>query len=86
MSVDVFKLIAALRAGPVTVSHAELRAMALAADLEPTENRPALVAMARDKWEESGQIEIDDDALISEGEDPGFYVQAWLWVEKEEEN
>jgi hypothetical protein len=27
-----------------------------------------------------GEVEIDDDAKVSRGEDPGAYVQAWVWV------
>jgi hypothetical protein len=27
-----------------------------------------------------GELEIDDDAIVSKGEDPGAYVQAWIWV------
>lgn len=27
-----------------------------------------------------GEIEVDTDALVSRGEDPGCYVQAWIWV------
>lgn len=28
-----------------------------------------------------GEIEIDADALVSMGEDPGAYVMAWVWVD-----
>jgi len=31
-----------------------------------------------------GEIEVDDDAIISPGSDPGAYVQAWLWVTAED--
>jgi hypothetical protein len=34
--------------------------------------------------EEEGILEIDDDATISRGEDPGCYVQAWIWVNYED--
>lgn len=27
-----------------------------------------------------GELEIDDGATISEGDDNGAYVQAWVWV------
>ena len=27
-----------------------------------------------------GEIEIDEDAVVSPGDDPGAYVQAWVWV------
>lgn len=29
---------------------------------------------------EEGEIEIDDNAKISRGDDAGAYVQAWVWV------
>jgi hypothetical protein len=35
-------------------------------------------ALARD-----GEIEIDEDAVVSIGDDSGAYVQAWLWVSDE---
>jgi hypothetical protein len=38
---------------------------------------------AKDK-QVDGEIEIDDDALVSVGEDCGAYVQAWLWVRADE--
>lgn len=31
-------------------------------------------------YAEEGKIEIDEDAEVSRGDDPGAYVQAWLWV------
>ena len=30
---------------------------------------------------EEGVCEVDDNAKISRGDDPGAYVQAWVWVE-----
>jgi hypothetical protein len=27
-----------------------------------------------------GEVEFDEDAIVSEGEDNGAYVQAWVWV------
>ncbi len=33
---------------------------------------------------DEGHIEVDDNATVSHGSDPGAYVQAWLWVSKEE--
>lgn len=31
-----------------------------------------------------GEVEIDADAIVSRGDDPGSYVQAWVWVYDEE--
>lgn len=38
---------------------------------------------ADDIWGKDGEIEVDQDALISESEDGGAYVQAWVWVDAE---
>lgn len=27
-----------------------------------------------------GELEVDVDAEVSRGDDPGAYVQAWVWV------
>lgn len=37
-------------------------------------------AKAREKYGREGEIEIDDNAVISRGDDKGAYVQAWVWV------
>ena len=28
-----------------------------------------------------GELEFDDDAIASEGDDNGAYLQAWVWVD-----
>lgn len=40
----------------------------------------AIVALAKEEHEREGEIEIDDNARVSEGDDNGAYVQAWIWV------
>ena len=48
---------------------------------------PAAVAareLARQQYEEPGEIEIDDDAEVSECEDGGAWVQAWVRVSDED--
>ncbi len=32
------------------------------------------------QYGEDGSIEIDPGATVSRGDDPGAYVQAWVWV------
>lgn len=27
-----------------------------------------------------GEIDVDENAVVSRGNDPGAYVQAWVWV------
>lgn len=39
---------------------------------------------ARECHQEDGVLEVDDDAVISFGDDPGAYVQAWVWVSEED--
>lgn len=41
-----------------------------------------ILTLARELREKEGDdaIEIDDDATVSEGDDNGAYVQAWVWV------
>lgn len=31
-----------------------------------------------------GDLEMDDTAVVSEGDDPGAYVQVWKWVHRSE--
>ena len=38
------------------------------------------IQKAKQLYERDGEIEIDADATVSEGDDPGAYVQAWVWV------
>ena len=40
-------------------------------------------AIARLQYQQGGEIEIDNDAMVSESEF-GAYVQAWVWVRKED--
>lgn len=40
---------------------------------------PRLVERARDEYQ-TDEIEIDDDAVQSRGDDPGTFVSAWIWV------
>jgi len=42
-------------------------------------NREVYIKGCRAEIHEEGVIEIDDSAMVSEG-DGGAYVQAWVWV------
>lgn len=44
------------------------------------QRRSEIVEMAREIHESEGTIEIDDNALVSDGADNGVYVAAWVWV------
>jgi len=42
-----------------------------------------ILAMAHEQHHtdsKEGELEIDDNAKLSEGDDNGTYVQAWVWV------
>lgn len=41
-------------------------------------------AMAREIYGEDGKVEVDGDAVVSHGDDPGAYVMAWVWVTEDE--
>jgi hypothetical protein len=45
---------------------------------------PEQLTRAKTLYEREGHIEIDADAVVSEGCDPGFYILGWLWVPDEE--
>lgn len=44
-----------------------------------------LIEKARDMYHRDGEIEIDNNAMTSRGDDPGAYVQAWVWVPFDED-
>ena len=45
------------------------------------ERRCAIIELARQQRQEEGLVEIDTNACLSEGNDNGCYVQAWVWVD-----
>lgn len=48
----------------------------------PGTYRKAVLELARkDPRVHEGELEIDENAVISSGDDNGAYVQAWLWVD-----
>lgn len=38
-------------------------------------------AVARERARE-GELEVDEDAVVSQGDNAGAYVQAWWWIER----
>jgi hypothetical protein len=48
------------------------------ADSPATIRRQKIIALAQ---EQCGDAEIDDDATLSEGDDNGCYVSAWVWCD-----
>ncbi len=49
--------------------------------IESEERRFEIIELAREQRQEEGLVEIDDDARLSEGNDNGCYVAAWVWVD-----
>jgi len=45
---------------------------------------PGAIQEAQSIYGDAGSIEIDEGAICSRGEDPGLYVQAWVWVNDDE--
>ena len=45
------------------------------------ERRFEIIELAREQREIEGAVEIDDTAILSEGNDNGCYVAAWVWVD-----
>ena len=45
------------------------------------DRRLEIIELAREQREIEGAVEIDDNALLSEGNDNGYYVAAWVWVD-----
>jgi hypothetical protein len=57
--------------------------------LPPAQEEPDPVdeiyrAAAIDQHYKEGELEIDDDAKVSHGDDRGAYVAAWVWVDEPE--
>ena len=42
------------------------------------------LAVAKDKYAREGELELDDNAIVSISESGGAYVQMWRWVSNEE--
>ena len=42
--------------------------------------RLSILELARNEHQKDGEVEIDDNAQLSEGNDNGCYVAAWVWV------
>lgn len=53
---------------------------------KPTEEggvseRDARILALAHEWEDVDEIELDQETKISEGEDNGAWVRAWVWVD-----
>ena len=47
---------------------------------EAEERRAKIVKLAREKLEKEGELEISPEAEVSDGDDNGCYVAAWVWM------
>lgn len=46
--------------------------------------RERYIKAAKANHHRDGECEIDDNAVVSFGDEPGAYVQAWVWVDNSE--
>lgn len=72
-------VLAALR----VTNNAEL-AKSIEKSVEDPENAQLYRSAIDDKLGRDGEIEFDDDAVVSKGDDAGAYVQGWLWISDED--
>jgi len=66
---------------PIAEATAELTARLDKGTQPPTEREQGIIALAREGKQIDGEVEIDDNALLSEGGDNGAYVAAWVWCD-----
>ena len=45
-----------------------------------TEQEQKYFDRAKTVWQKEGEVEIDDNAVVSVSDDDGAYVEAWVWV------
>jgi hypothetical protein len=50
-------------------------------DNDPDGKKAQFRALAIEHHQKDGELEIDDEAIVSISEDDGAYIQAWIWVE-----
>lgn len=48
--------------------------------LSKKKRRALIIELAKEQFEREGELEIDSNAKLSEGDDNGTYVQAWVWL------
>lgn len=48
---------------------------------EQEEREEKIRELARQQHHVDGEVEVDDGGIVSEGDDNGAYVQAWVWVD-----
>ena len=49
--------------------------------IDDEERRFEIIELSREQHQNDGELEIDDDARVSEGNDNGYYVGAWVWLD-----
>ncbi|MCO5145398.1 MAG: hypothetical protein M9895_04360 [Aquamicrobium sp.] len=74
-----FALASAIGDGPA-VDHGA----AIIAKIQANEAENPLDAAYRNAVETNDELEVDDDAIVSLGADPGAWVHAWVWVTNEQ--
>jgi len=58
------------------------RAVYLLAEIDSAAEEQEALRWYAVNWETcDGDFEVDPGAVVSKGDDPGAYVQAWVWVD-----
>jgi hypothetical protein len=55
-------------------------------DEDPDGKKALYRAAAKDQYQSDGDLEIDDDTVVSLSEDGGAYVQCWKWIPQPEDD
>jgi len=83
LSDDDEKLIAELADGGSSQRRI-LKLQAFRARITDQKSEQADYQSYRDAISTHDELEVDDDAMASVGDDPGAWVHAWIWVSNEE--
>ena len=54
------------------------------AEYETSQREQQELAHYREAAKSQNDVEVDDDALVSKGDEPGAYVASWIWVSDDE--
>jgi hypothetical protein len=79
--VEQESLSAWLESANAAVAKLQALADAIALVSETPERDAAIRKMADEQYGRDGECEIDNDAIVSEGDDNGAFVAAWVWVD-----
>ncbi|MHB1768515.1 MAG: hypothetical protein ACYCUV_11785 [Phycisphaerae bacterium] len=76
---DAEKIAALAKSEEISGLESQIRQRLLLQEKEAASSAEYLIT-ARKIFEEEGELEFDDDAVVSLGADDGAYVMAWRWI------